>query len=391
MDSAEAIARPSSHSSSQQQQHQHQRVALIAGVTGIVGGSLVDLLTRSDASSAPWKVYGIARRPRPHWLQHHPIHYIQCDLLNHLDAVTKLSPLSDVTHLFYVTWTSRDTEEENCKANAAMLRNALEPLLAHSKGLQHVCLQTGIKHYIGSHFGFDGSTSVLTYHESFPRLPETIFYYVQEDLLFEALSRPREGKAVTWSVHRPGLIFGFSPNSLVNSALALAVYASICKHEGTPLVFTGTQTTWESHLETSDANLIAEQEIWAATHPHAHNQAFNVSNGDDVTWKELWPVVAHSFGIKAVPFSGQPLSFVDLMKGKEHVWEAMVKEHGLYPMKLADFLGGWQILDVVLLRMPTGKSSMQKSKEFGFSKGRATMESLLYWFERMREKKIIPN
>lgn len=364
-------------------------VALIAGVTGIVGSCIFELLNQSSAIGGPWKVYGIARRPKPDWLAaNHNLEYIQCDLLDQRQTQKKLSPLDDITHVFYVTWTSRNTEEENCAANGAMLRNTLDAVVTHAKRLKHVCLQTGIKHYVGSHFGFDGSTQVLDYHEGLPRQPGLNFYYVQENILFEAVNRRRE--EVSWSVHRPGLIFGLSPDSLVNCAMALAVYASICKHEGKPLVFTGTKTTWESHLEASDANLIAEQEIWAATNVHAKNQAFNVSNGDEVTWKEVWAVVAQSFGIEQAPFKGQPQSFAEMMQNKAHVWDEIVKKHSLQPIKLTDLMGGWQILDLVLHKMPTGKSSMKKCKEFGFKGSRDTKVTLIYWFDRMREKRLIP-
>lgn len=78
------------------------------------------------------------------------------------------------------------------------------------------------------------------------------------------------------------------------------------------------------------------------------------------------------------------------MQGKVHVWEDMVEHYGLSPTKLTDFLGGWQILDIVLHQMPTGKSSMEKSKEFGFHKPIDTKDSIVYWFHRMREEKLIP-
>ncbi len=41
------------------------KVALIAGVTGIVGNSLADQLAEEDAPGGPWKVYGVAHRPKP--------------------------------------------------------------------------------------------------------------------------------------------------------------------------------------------------------------------------------------------------------------------------------------------------------------------------------------
>ncbi|KAG0476556.1 hypothetical protein HPP92_013397 [Vanilla planifolia] len=187
-------------------------VGLVIGSTGIVGMSLVDILPLIDTPGGPWKVYAVSRRPRPSWLpaipESFPVQHILCDVSNPDDVMAKLSPLTDVTHLFYVTWTDRQSESENITANGAMLRNVLAAILPSAPNFQHVCLQTGRKHYIG---GFD-SYGKLTFHEppfheDLPRLPSPNFYYAQEDALLESL-RPREG-AVSWSVHRPTHIFGF--------------------------------------------------------------------------------------------------------------------------------------------------------------------------------------
>lgn len=81
----------------------YQNVGLILGVTGIVGNSLAEILPRSDTPGGPWKVYGVARRPRPDWNASHPMEYIQCDVSDPDDTQAKLSKLTDVTHIFYVT------------------------------------------------------------------------------------------------------------------------------------------------------------------------------------------------------------------------------------------------------------------------------------------------
>jgi hypothetical protein len=62
----------------------------------------------------------------------------------------------------------------------------------------------------------------------------------------------------------------------------LAVYASICKYEGRPLIFPGNRICWEQFFDASDASLVAEQEILACLDPKGpkgKNQAFNISKG----------------------------------------------------------------------------------------------------------------
>ena len=101
----------------------YKSVALIIGVTGIVGNSLAEILPLSDTPGGLWKVYGVARRPRPAWTSNYPVEYIQCDILDAQESHAKLSKLTDVTHVFYVTWANMHEEAENCKVNADMLRN----------------------------------------------------------------------------------------------------------------------------------------------------------------------------------------------------------------------------------------------------------------------------
>ncbi|XP_042414772.1 (S)-8-oxocitronellyl enol synthase CYC1-like [Zingiber officinale] len=88
----------------------YESVALVIGAsTDIVGSSLLDIFPLPDTPGGPWKVYGISRRPpNPSSFSYAddadslPVRCIQCDVLDPVDATAKLSPLTDVTHVFYV-------------------------------------------------------------------------------------------------------------------------------------------------------------------------------------------------------------------------------------------------------------------------------------------------
>lgn len=363
-------------------------VALVIGVTGIVGISLAEILPQSNTPGGPWKVYGVARRRQPDWFVDSPVEYIQCDVLNEEETLAKISALTDVTHLFWVVWVSRSTEEENVADNGKMFRNVLGALLPNAPNLQHVCLQTGGKHYIGPFSQLTGTIDIpdLHFREDMPRWPVANFYYTLEDILFETVKK-KEG--LTWSVHRPAVIFGFSPWSLMNMVGSLAVYATICKHEGLPFRYPGNQVTWENFSNVSDALLIAEQEIWAAVEPKAKNQAFNTTNGDVFLHKRIWSLLADKFGLEVPPYTGEAFSLEELMKDKGTVWDALVAENGLSPTKLED-VGNWWFVDKMLSLPYPCVYSMNKSKELGFFGFRNTETSLLYWVDKLREKKIIP-
>ncbi|KAJ8762497.1 hypothetical protein K2173_007936 [Erythroxylum novogranatense] len=348
----------------------YQSVALVVGITGIVGNSLAEILPLSDTPGGPWRVYGVARRPRPDWNADHPIEYIQCDVSNPDDTKSKLSQLTDVTHIFYVTWASRPTEVENCEINGRMFRNVLNAVIPNAPDLRHICLQTGAKHYIGPFESFGkGVSHDPPFTEDMPRLDLPNFYYTMEDII-------------------PDQIWGFSPYSLMNIIGTLCVYAAICKHEGKRLVFPGSKDAWESYAIASDADLIAEHHIWAAVDPYAKNEAFNIHNGDVFNWKHLWKVLAEQFGIEEYGFGEEGVRLVEIMKGKEGVWEQIVKENQLQPTKL-DEVGVWWFSDLVLSGAPLIQS-MNKSKEHGFLGFRNSKNSFISWIDKVKAYKIVP-
>ncbi|XP_049399905.1 (S)-8-oxocitronellyl enol synthase ISY1-like [Solanum stenotomum] len=363
-----------------------QSVALIIGVTGIVGNSLAEILPCADTPGGPWKVYGVARRPRPSWNVDHPIEYIQCDISNKEEAQSRLTLLTDVTHVFYVTWANRPTEVENCEINGKMFQNVLDAIIPNCPNLSHICLQTGLKHYHGSFELFGKVAHDTPYHEGLPRLPVPIFYYTQEDILFEEVKK-KEGLA--WSIHRPGLIFGFSPYSMMNIIGTLCVYATICKHEGLPLRFPGSKSAWDGYSSCSDADLIAEQHIWASVDPNAKNETFNISNGDVFKWKHLWEGLAEEFEVEIEEFDeNKRWTLEEMMKDKGQIWDGIVKENGLVESKLED-IGGWWFVDLVL-NEECPLDTMNKSKEHGFLGFRNSKNAFISWIYKIKACKIVP-
>jgi nucleoside-diphosphate-sugar epimerase len=365
-------------------------VAIIFGVTGLVGRELAKKLLLESS----WKVYGIARNQDtlPNTLLSPSYNFISCDLLNPLETQKKLSSLQDVTHVFWVTWASQfplDTQE-SCDQNKAMMSNALDSLLSNAKNLKHVSLQTGTKHYVSLQAPFDEQKKLYYYNEEFARMSSGLnFYYALEDLLIEKLN----GK-VYWSVHRPGLLFGNSIRSFYNFMGSLCVYGSICKKLKIPFVFGGTKECWEEpYIDGSDARLVADQHIWAATKSSivsTNGQAFNSINGPSFTWKEVWPIVGKKFGVQ-VPKEMVVENFLysKAMFDKQQVWGEIVEENGLVKTKVEN-LANWEFLDA-LFRFPFKlMGSRDKVEEFGFGARYKTLNSILYWIDCMRDEKVIP-
>ncbi|CAN6289073.1 unnamed protein product [Urochloa humidicola] len=382
------------HAAAASQQEAFKSVALVVGSTGIVGASLVDILPLPDTPGGPWKVYALSRRPPPPWVPppSSAVTHIHVDLTDSAAAAEALAPLTDITHVFYVAWTWRATEEENCAANSAMLRNVLSFVVPNCPALVHVTLQTGTRHYFGRYSG----TRVHDppYTEEMPRLDMPVFYYDQEDVLLDAVVG---AAAVSWSVHRPNIIFGFSPRCAINLVCSLCVYAAICRKEGAPLRWPGSRGGWEGFITASDADLVAEHHIWAGVEPMmAKNEAFNCSNGDVCTWKKLWPVLAGRFGlVEWVGYEGEEKRFLlaEAMAGKdEAVWAEIVQEEGLVATRVSEVANWWVVdtsadqygLDSVIV------DSMNKSKEHGFLGFRNTFKSFNTCIDRLKARKIVP-
>ncbi|KAA8549402.1 hypothetical protein F0562_001125 [Nyssa sinensis] len=340
-----------------------KNVAVIFGVTGLVGRELV----RKLLSKYRWKVYGVARRHEMNPIQNPNYHFISCDLLNHLEALQKLSLIQDVTHMFWVTWASQFPldSQECCEQNKAMMSNALNAILPKAKSLKHVSLQTGTKHYVSLQGLFDVN-DVCHYDEEWPRVSSGYnFYYVLEDLLKERL-----GGKIAWSVQRPGLIMGCSQTTLFNFMGSLCVYGTICKHLNLPFLFGGTRECWEEMcIDGSDAGLVAEQHIWAATDDKIYSsdgQAFNAINGLSFTWKEIWPVIGLKFGVD-VPDNmfSQDFMYLTAMADKGGLWKDIVEKKGLVQTEMED-LANWGFLDV-LFRCPVKMlGSREKANQLGF-------------------------
>ncbi|KAG9459603.1 hypothetical protein H6P81_004111 [Aristolochia fimbriata] len=303
-------------------------VALIVGVTGIVGFSLAEAMRKPTAPGGPWRIYGAARRERPEWFPSSLLDgFIQLDALDRDDTVAKLSPIAHrVTHLFWVA----------------------------------VSIMTGTKHYMGpigdpKYAGKLGSVDA-PWREDTPRRHFPNFYYALEDIV-----------ALEKFLHL------------------------VCRYEGSsPFRFPGTRYAWEHFCDASDAGLLADQQLWVATTDAAKNQAFNCTNGDVFAWKSFWRVVAEALKVEFVDSYEEGFDLVEAMKEKGPVWDAIVKEHGLFETKMEELLTCFRAASIVLKFGFQHVCSMNKSREFGFLASVDTLKSIPVWIERMREMNLIP-
>ena len=351
------------------------RRALVVGASGISGGNLTERLLEED-----WEVFGLCRRPDA---LDDRITPLVADLLDR-DAVAAAIRGTVPTHVFYATWSRRETEAENCQANGQMLQNLLDAVSSEGS-VQHVALVTGLKHYLGPFEAYAKVQADTPFSEEQERLPYENFYYVQEDILFAAAER--DGS--TWTVHRPHTLIGWALGNTMNMGVTLAVYGSICRETGRPFHFPGSREQWEAVTDVTDAGLLADHLIWASTTPAAANSALNIVNGDVFRWRRLWPRLAAALDVDPKPFDGEPAPLERQMADAAEIWPDIVHRHGLRDVPI-ERLASWWHTDADLGRTIETFTDMGRSRRLGFLGVRDTESSFTDLFARLRARRIVP-
>ena len=349
--------------------------ALVVGVTGISGGNVATRLLADD-----WEVFGLCRNPEDVDAR---IEALAADLE---DAASVRSAIEGTkpTHVFYTTWSRQPTEAQNCDVNGRMLENLLDAVSVEGS-VRHVALVTGLKHYLGPFEAYAKVQPDTPFSEEQARLPYENFYYVQEDILFAATERD----GFTWTVHRPHTLIGFAIGNAMNMGVTLAVYAAICRETGRGFHFPGSREQWEAVTDVTDAGLLADHLVWAATTPAAANQALNIVNGDVFRWRRLWPRLAEALEVEAVSFDGEVTPLQDQMADANEVWPELVRRHGLRDTDV-DKIASWWHTDADLGRTIETFTDMGRSRRLGFDRIRDTQSSFLELFARLRTERIVP-
>ena len=175
-----------------------KRTALVTGASGLAGGYMLAHLLEQGG----WDIVAVSRR-KPQIAGDY--RHIAVDLLDPADCRTKLGPLTNISHLFYLAITERSDPSETASANANMFFNLVKTVEAAAPTLEHVHLSQGTRWY-GNHLGpYKTPTK-----EDDPRHMPPNFYYDQQDFLEEF----QKGKRWTWSVGRPHAVCADSPREV---------------------------------------------------------------------------------------------------------------------------------------------------------------------------------
>lgn len=348
------------------------RVALIAGVSGIVGRGIATRLLGEG-----WRVIGLSRTPPKPGID--GLEHVQADLT---DADAMRSALSEagvrVTHIFYAGRAPDPDPAVEAARNTAMLVNTVDAAMAAGAPLAHVHAVHGTKWY-GSHVGPFRTPAA----EDDPRCPVPNFYFDQQDWL-EA-EAPKRG--FTWSTTRPHLLIGFSLGYPHNILSVVAVHAVLCREQGRKLTFPGAQGHFDRVSQVTDIDLLVDAMQWCATEPAAANQAFNIVNADYFRWKDVWPDIAGFFGLE--PGGVQPESLTEAFRAAEEQWRAMAAREGLSEPEIGRIASG-PYGDATFSATWDDMSSTVKIRRAGFDRVYASRESLLGALTAYRRHRVIP-
>jgi nucleoside-diphosphate-sugar epimerase len=351
---------------------------LVAGASGVVGRAML----RHFEQLSDWRLTGLSRRPLGASTR---ARILSLDLQDPAACAAAAPGLSGVTHVVYCATYEKENllagwlHPDHAAINEAMLRNLMEPLRQHAKGLQRVLLLQGTKAY-----GAAAGSFKLPAKEDDPRYLAPNFYYGQEDYIRAASAEA----GWTWTALRPQFVCGFALGSPMNGLSGLAVYAAISRELGLPLRFPGGAGRI---VEATDSRLLAQAAEWALTTPGCAGEIYNIVNGDIFTWESLWPKLAARFGMPVgVP---APARLARIMPSHAGTWRQMIDLHGLRPHTLAELVPNWGMTDYLLgYKTPPEPMLLSgiKARQAGFAGCIDSEQMILDWIDILRTDRIIP-
>jgi nucleoside-diphosphate-sugar epimerase len=344
---------------------------LIAGATGQIGSSVGQYLT----SLGDWNPVGLARSPQ----LDADFPMIAVDLTQPEDCLLKLGSQTDVTHILYAARFDHYGGELEAKdVNVAMLKNLLNAVAPVASQLRHIHLVHGTKFY-----GHTVAKRSVPYREDDACGNFNSFYFDQQSLIEQRQS----GQNWSWSISRPHAFCNYRTDEPRNLILIVAIYATLLRELGLPLIFPGTTKSYASHTQFSWLPTLARAAVWMMQTAHCANQAYNVVNGDPMSWKALWPVIADYFEMPVgAPDSS---SFASFTQGKDALWRTITKKYGLEQTDLHT-VAQWPYGDYVLSVQWDVVSDMSKAQRDGFTEQIDSKKMWLEGFDFFRTKKIIP-
>ena len=395
--------------------------AIVTGATGILGREIVHALGKDPKQ---WQtVHALSRSQKEEYPASVKHGFI--DLTSDAKEMAKQLEGVEAEYVFFAAYLQKDSDQENWDVNGDMLRNFLDALdiAGISKNLKRVLLTTGAKQY-GVHLGAVKQPMEETdpWVEGEGRPPN--FYYRQQRILAEKAKNAKWD----WVVTYPNDVIGVAKGNFMNMATSLGLYCAISKELDGNLMFPGSPKFYELFDSFTYSRLHAQFNLWAALEPKCSNEAFNVVNGDNESWQNMWPKLAKRFKCHIprnqfsvnVPDSESvmklaprpPLADMAVELGLEHrveqsvveqkidlvkwsqredvqdAWKKLAERDGLE--KDAFEKATWGFLGFVLGRNYGLVISMSKARRFGWTGYVDSWDALSECLDELEQEKMLP-
>jgi len=281
-----------------------------------------------------------------------------------------------------VAWISKIDEQDEIDVNRKLLDNLLQILVERCNDLQYVYLQTGTKYY-GIHLG-ESLGLITPAREDQPRIKYPLPHFEQEDLL-EKYAKEHDWR---YTIGRPPVIFGFTLKNAMNIGNSIAIYATLLKELGEPLVFPYNNKAYHAVREFIDVGLLCNAIEWQANNPHCSGQAFNITNGDTIRTERLWKLVAEYFNME-VKVAEKPFELSEFQNDKKEAWKRIVQKYGLIDTPLEE-VTTFEFMEMILDAEWDTISNTNKAYNYGFRERVDTEKKLIDYFDSLKNLRVIP-
>lgn len=183
---------------------------------------------------------------------------------------------------------------------------------------------------------------------------------------------------------RPDVIVGFVPqNNAMNAAQAIALFLTLYRIEvgqGAEVPFPGDETAWTSTRMDTSQDVLARFHIFASMHPDKVIwRAFNIANGDVVSWAKVWPGICEYFGLKGVG-PRDHFSATKWILDRKDTWAEWEGKSGLKKGALEGTT--WSFMDGVMGAAKVNREyDLSASREVGFTETMDTVKSFHVAFD----------
>jgi nucleoside-diphosphate-sugar epimerase len=348
----------------------HEFTVLVAGANGVVGSGIVERLAAEGRRVLC--ITGSGRRAAE------GSGMLQLDLLDSDACMRELARHPRIEHVFFAAYRRASDPAAEIAVNTAMLRNLAAAADAQLPGLRKFVLVTGAKTY-----GDQSSPNRTPARESQPRQLAPSFYYGQQD----ALRALKTGKRWSWVELIPPFVSGVATGSPMNLVLGLGIHATVSRELGVPLRYPGTSAAYDALHQFADARLIGAAASWAMRSDAAHDEAFNIANGDPARWSNTWPAMAAHLGMTCA--EPKRIRLARAMPLHQPTWERIAQRHGLQALDIADAVD-WEWMDFMLSIEHDVVLEIGKARRAGFDACLETEACLFANLEALRARRILP-